>query len=187
MVKMSPIAYIYQGTVTEINWFLESVILPFVLYTSWLFLAHGCEHSRCQGPIIPGLEEGASGLQERVCARWEERAAASCITSKTSLSLAFLLKVCCALPPTLYPCHGPLPSIHPSPWCGRLPPPGLLTPGFRESFACSIREPRAAARHFPQINLSPHLSPRLTEWGSGDGLLISVGWGSFSCGRWSRH
>lgn len=47
---------IYITSRKLLNWFLEFVILPFVLYTSRLFLARGREHS-CQGLNIPGPEE----------------------------------------------------------------------------------------------------------------------------------
>lgn len=56
------------------------------------------------------------------------------------------------------------PTFHPSCWSGGLPTWGLLTPGFRERFACSVCEPHTAARRFTQIMLSPQLSSRLTEW-----------------------
>lgn len=85
-------------------------------------------------------------------------AAASCVTSKpSSYYLSFSMSAAHSHPRCT-------PTRHPSRWCGRLHTRGLLTPGFRESFACSVCEPHAAAWSFTQIMLSPHLSSRVTEW-----------------------
>lgn len=88
---------------------------------------------------------------------------------------------------TLYPCHRPL--LHLSHWCigslQKVSTLGLLTPGFRDSFAHPTCLPPVVAQHFTPIPLRPRLSSSLIEWKALAVLLwpglISLAWGSFSC------
>lgn len=87
----------------------------------------------------------------------------------------------------LYPCHRPL--LHLSHWCigslQKVTTLGLLTPGFRDSFAHPTCLPPVVAQHFTPIPLRPRLSSSLIEWKALAVLLwpglISLARGSFSC------